>query len=122
MNATIPTTDPESTQARGRIAGRRKLVLPKLRPRHVLWSGGVVLLVAALFLGERYWTVGLFMESTDDAYVKADSTTVAPKVSGYIAEVLVDDNQPVKKGQILARIDDPPPDDLCRPHAILLES
>jgi membrane fusion protein, multidrug efflux system len=110
MNATIPTTDPESTQARGRIAGRRKLVLPKLtvkvRPRHALWSGGVVLLVAALLLGERYWTVGRFMESTDDAYVKADSTTVAPKVSGYIAEVLVDDNQPVKKGQILARIDD----------------
>jgi membrane fusion protein, multidrug efflux system len=46
------------------------------------------------------------MESTNDAYVKADSTTVAPKVSGYIAEVLVGDNQPVKKGQVLAQIDD----------------
>jgi membrane fusion protein (multidrug efflux system) len=38
--------------------------------------------------------------------VKADSTTVAPKVSGYIAQVLVEDNQPVKSGQVLARIDD----------------
>ncbi len=44
--------------------------------------------------------------STDDAYVQADNTTIAPKVSGYIAEVLVDDNEPVKAGQALARIDD----------------
>jgi membrane fusion protein (multidrug efflux system) len=112
MNASISTTQRESPEARDRtdIAGRRTAVLPKLtikvRPRHALWGGGVVLFVAALLLGERYWTVGRFMESTDDAYVKADSTTVAPKVSGYVAEVLVDDNQPVKKGQVLARIDD----------------
>jgi membrane fusion protein (multidrug efflux system) len=46
------------------------------------------------------------LESTDDAYVKADSTIIAPKVSGYLAEVLVGDNQPVKAGQLLARIDD----------------
>lgn len=53
-----------------------------------------------------YWTHGRFLVSTDDAYVKADYTSVAPKVSGYIAEVLVEDNQPVKAGQVLARIDD----------------
>ncbi len=47
-----------------------------------------------------------FFVSTDDAYVKADSTIVAPKVSGYLAEVLVEDNQPVKAGDVLARIDD----------------
>jgi membrane fusion protein, multidrug efflux system len=55
--------------------------------------------------GHYYWTTGRFMVSTDDAYVKADFTTIAPKVSGYIAEVLVADNQPVKAGQVLARID-----------------
>ena len=38
--------------------------------------------------------------------MKADSTIIAPKVSGYIAEVLVGDNEPVKAGQMLARIDD----------------
>jgi membrane fusion protein (multidrug efflux system) len=54
----------------------------------------------------RYWTVGRFLESTEDAYLKADYTTIAPKVSGYIAEVLVDDNQKVEAGQVLARIDD----------------
>ena len=56
--------------------------------------------------GYGYFTTGRYLESTDDAYVKADSTIISPKVSGYIAEVLVGDNQPVKTGQLLARIDD----------------
>jgi membrane fusion protein (multidrug efflux system) len=56
--------------------------------------------------GYGYLTTGRYLESTDDAYVQADSTIVSPKVSGYIAEVLVGDNQPVKAGQLLARIDD----------------
>jgi membrane fusion protein, multidrug efflux system len=53
-----------------------------------------------------YLTTGRYLETTDDAYVKADSTIIAPKVSGYIAEVQVKDNEPVKAGQLLARIDD----------------
>jgi membrane fusion protein (multidrug efflux system) len=70
--------------------------------------GGVALiaLVGIGYWGHGYWTVGRFQISTDDAYVKADSTTIAPKVSGYIGEVLVRDNEPVKAGQALARIDD----------------
>ncbi|WP_338828362.1 HlyD family secretion protein [Bradyrhizobium sp. 27S5] len=56
--------------------------------------------------GYYYITTGRYLETTDDAYVKADSTIIAPKVSGYIAEVLVSDNEPVKAGQTLARIDD----------------
>ena len=56
--------------------------------------------------GHYYFTTGRYLESTDDAYVKADSTIIAPKVSGYVAEVLVADNEPVKAGQLLARIDD----------------
>ncbi|MGY3534510.1 HlyD family secretion protein [Bradyrhizobium sp. USDA 4452] len=56
--------------------------------------------------GHYYLTAGRYLETTDDAYVKADSTIIAPKISGYIAEVLVTDNEPVKSGQLLARIDD----------------
>src|SRR6201995_2306806 len=56
--------------------------------------------------GHYYFTTGRYLETTDDAYVKADSTIIAPKVSGYIAKVLVADNEPVKAGQVLARIDD----------------
>jgi len=65
---------------------------------------GIVLGVSSF--GWHYWTVGRFEVSTDDAYVKADSTIVAPKVGGYLREVLVVDNQPVKAGQLLAKIDD----------------
>lgn len=53
-----------------------------------------------------YLTTSRYLESTDDAYVKADSTIIAPKVSGYIAQVLVGDNEKVKAAQILAKIDD----------------
>jgi membrane fusion protein (multidrug efflux system) len=67
-------------------------------------------LVAATTFGVRYWEVGRFQVETDDAYVQADSIIIAPRVPGYIAEVLVNDNQPVKAGQVLARIDDR---DLC---------
>jgi membrane fusion protein (multidrug efflux system) len=46
------------------------------------------------------------MQSTDDAYVQADFTTVAPQVSGTVVKVLVNENQPVKVGDLLATIDD----------------
>jgi membrane fusion protein (multidrug efflux system) len=62
-------------------------------------------LTGAAWYGFDYWTVGRYLVSTDDAYVRADSTTIAPKVSGYLHEVLVGDNQPVRAGQLLARID-----------------
>jgi membrane fusion protein, multidrug efflux system len=77
------------------------------RWRTLLLAGAAVIAVAAAGdFGWRYWTVGRFQESTDDAYVKADTTVIAPKVSGYLSEVLVRDNEPVKTGQPLARIDD----------------
>jgi len=63
-------------------------------------------LAAAADFGHYYLTVGRYLETTDDAYVKADSTIIAPKVSGYIADVLVGDNEKVKAGQLLAWIDD----------------
>jgi len=74
--------------------------------RLLLIGASVLALTGAGHYGWDYWTVGRFQVSTDDAYVKADSTTIAPKVSGYIASVLVGDNEPVKAGQVLAKIDD----------------
>jgi membrane fusion protein (multidrug efflux system) len=77
------------------------------RIRKLLLTGAAVAVLAgASWYGFDYWTVGRFLVSTDDAYVKADNTTVAPKVSGYLHEVLVGDNERVKAGQTLARIDD----------------
>jgi membrane fusion protein (multidrug efflux system) len=74
--------------------------------RLLLVGASVFALAGAGHFGWDYWTVGRFQVSTDDAYVKADSTTVAPKVSGYIASVMVGDNEPVKAGEVLAKIDD----------------
>src|SRR6185312_14597210 len=75
--------------------------------RRLLLAGvAVAVLAGASWYGFDYWTVGRFLVSTDDAYVKADNTTVAPKVSGYLHEVLVGDNERVKAGQVMARIDD----------------
>ncbi|MEH6691085.1 MAG: HlyD family secretion protein [Pseudorhizobium pelagicum] len=56
--------------------------------------------------GYAYVKVGRFTQSTDNAYVKTDFTTIAPKVSGYVAKILVRDNETVEMGQVLARIDD----------------
>jgi len=68
-------------------------------------GAAVAVLAGAAWYGWDYWTVGQYLVSTDDAYVKADNTTVAPKISGYLHEVLVGDNERVKAGQVLARID-----------------
>jgi membrane fusion protein (multidrug efflux system) len=84
----------------------------RLRPsRQAIKRAGLALVLAigvagAADFGYGYLTTGRYLESTDDAYVKADSTIVSPRVSGYLAEVLVGDNQPVTSGQLLARIDD----------------
>src|SRR6476659_701583 len=73
----------------------------------VLMAGAAAAVLAgAAWYGWDYWTVGQYLVSTDDAYVKADSTTIAPKVSGYLREVLVGDKEPVKTGEVLARIDE----------------
>ena len=74
--------------------------------RFLLAGTAVALLAGAAWYGWDYWTVGRYLVSTDDAYVKADNTTIAPKVSGYLSEVLVGDNEHVTAGQVLARIDD----------------
>ncbi|MBN3726145.1 HlyD family secretion protein [Burkholderia sp. Ac-20379] len=69
----------------------------------------IVIAVAALIGGAiwlvHWWTVGRFIEYTNDAYLQADSMTAAPKVSGYITDVYVRDNQTVKAGDPLVKLD-----------------
>jgi membrane fusion protein (multidrug efflux system) len=72
----------------------------------LLTGAALAVLAGATWYGWDYWTVGQYLVSTDDAYVKADNTTIAPKVSGYLHDVLVGDNERVRAGQMLARIDD----------------
>ncbi len=79
----------------------------RLRPKRMIL--GLVALIALGFAaqwGWHWWTNGRFEEATDDAFLQADKVTVAPKVGGFVAESLVTDNQPVKAGDVIARIDD----------------
>jgi membrane fusion protein (multidrug efflux system) len=70
------------------------------RKRNLILLGGVVLSTAAVAFGVYWMTVGRYLEQTDDAYVRADWIPISPKVSGYVAQVLVEDDQPVKAGDV----------------------
>ena len=79
----------------------------KFNFRRMLMAGAALaVLSGAVWYGWDYWTTGQYLVSTDDAYVQADNTTIAPKVSGYLRAVLVGDNERVRTGQVLARIDE----------------
>jgi membrane fusion protein, multidrug efflux system len=73
--------------------------------RLLLAAGTAGFIVAGAGYGEYYWRTGQFLISTDDAYVQAHSVLISPKVSGYLSAAPVDDNQPVKAGEVLAQID-----------------
>jgi membrane fusion protein, multidrug efflux system len=64
------------------------------------------LIAAGAWYGHGWWTVGRFIESTDDAYVGGEVTTIASKVAGFIDTIAVTDNQEVKAGDLLVKLDD----------------
>ena len=89
---TIPPPDRQSTR-------RRRLLMGVL---------GALILVAACVFGIPWIREMLNTVSTDDAYVNGHVTFVAPRVSGQISRVLVDDNYRVQKGELLAELDKEP--------------
>jgi membrane fusion protein (multidrug efflux system) len=113
QSTSLPTVPQLPTEPAKELVPAAETIVPPQAPakkdriRRVLLAGAAVALLAtASWYGSDYWTIGRFLVSTDDAYVKADNTTIAPKVSGYLNQVLVADNERVKSGQVLARIDD----------------
>jgi membrane fusion protein (multidrug efflux system) len=74
--------------------------------RPVVSAIGAVLLTFALSGGYVYLDYTRHFQSTDDAFIAARQTALAPKVSGYITAVPVTDNEHVVTGDVLARIDD----------------
>jgi membrane fusion protein (multidrug efflux system) len=80
----------------GRRPGKRTLAI----------VAGMAAVVVVALVGHRWWTEGRFLEDTDDAYVGADIVVLRPRVAGYIVEEHVLDNQPVRKGELLLKIDD----------------
>ncbi len=74
--------------------------------RRLLVGAGIIVVVLALGIWLiNYLLVGQYFVSTDDAYLAADSSLTAAKISGYVTAVAVNENQPVQQGQLLATID-----------------
>ncbi|HLH94061.1 MAG TPA: HlyD family secretion protein [Xanthobacteraceae bacterium] len=88
----------EAQPARARASRARKLLL--LGALALAIGGG------AGTYGYHWWTVGRFIESTDDAYVGAHNTTLEAKIAGYISTIAIEDNTRVRAGDVIATIDD----------------
>jgi membrane fusion protein (multidrug efflux system) len=88
----LPSAEP-------RPAGRRKLLMGGL---------GALILLLALVFGIPWIRFTLNTVSTDDAFVNGHVTFVAPRVHGQVAQVLVDDNMRVRKGDLLVELDKEP--------------
>jgi membrane fusion protein (multidrug efflux system) len=105
--------DEPPQRARGETAAEDTEDPAKERRRHrirlvAFAAFGALLLAAGIGYGWYWYTTGRFFESTDDAYTEADSTAISPQVAGTIAALLVTDNQQVRQGDLLLRIDDRP--------------
>ncbi|MEH3045690.1 HlyD family secretion protein [Sphingomonas adhaesiva] len=89
-------TDDDDSPQRRKLSGRARLILLAL--------AAIVLIVGGIWF-VRYQTVGQYRQDTNDARVEADMVTVAPRVAGNVAQLLVAENQDVAAGQPLLRID-----------------
>ena len=107
----IALNQPPIAKIEGRVPGPRVIageVMPprRSRRRFVLVAVLLAAIGAGGYYGFDWWTNGRFIVSTDDAFIGADMSMLAAKVSGLITEVDVNDNQRVVAGTLLARIDD----------------
>jgi membrane fusion protein (multidrug efflux system) len=78
----------------------------RLREHWIFATAVACVLLIAVIGGIAYWLDVRHYETTDDAFITARSFSIAPKVSGYVTDVPVTDNQHVNAGDLLARIDD----------------
>ncbi len=76
-----------------------------LRGRIVPVSVGLLTAVAVLIGGVVWWQAKQRFEKTDNAFVAADKASVTPQIDGFVAEVLVADNQAVRAGDVVVRLD-----------------
>lgn len=110
---TTPAVSPAATNGERRADSNRlnESRVPKRHLGALLRRAAVLALAAAALIvlakaGRDWWTTGRFIEETDDAYIGGNVTVISPEVSGFIARLAVDDNQMVRAGDLLIRLDD----------------
>ena len=109
----IPTLQPAREKLGGRLEleGETDLQSQKQNRGKLFKRAALVALIVFTGIGVTklaydWWTVGRFIESTDDAYIGGDVTVIAPKVAGFISQLAVTDNQQVHAGDLLVKLDD----------------
>jgi membrane fusion protein, multidrug efflux system len=80
---------------------------PRKLNRSRILLGAIALLVLAIggVYGQHWYVVGRFMESTNNAYLRADQVAMAPRVSGQVSDIYVKDNEEVVAGEPLLKVD-----------------
>jgi membrane fusion protein, multidrug efflux system len=106
-----PKIAPENSASRSALSCETDLLSPKKNRNAIFKRLVLVALLVVTGIGitkfaRDWWTVGRFIESTDDAYVGGDVTVIAPKVAGFISQLAVGDNQKVRAGDLLLKLDD----------------
>jgi membrane fusion protein (multidrug efflux system) len=79
---------------------------PKRNMRPVFFVIGALVLIAALYWGIKYFSYASIHQTTDDARVDANTVAITGKINERVNQILVDTNDPVKKGQLLVVLDD----------------
>ena len=86
-------------------APERASPLKSRKVRLGLLVGAIAILAAGVWWYLNYQSTGKYMQTTNDAFIQADSVIVAPKIAGYIDRVFVSENQAVRVGQPLVLLD-----------------
>lgn len=109
-----PVSEPEKLKARpvepaeeATLAPADDAAKPKsaIRKKAIIGVGALAIL-AGIYFGIHYFVAGRYMVSTDDAYVRANNTTVGAKIAGYVSKINVGDNARVGAGNVVFKIDD----------------
>src|SRR6201981_134976 len=98
MDTIVLERAPTSAPVKSRLRfGRKQLALAGL---------ALAIILGGIGYGRYWWTTGRFIESTDDAYVGGNVTTLSPHVAGCVSKILVKDNEFVKAGELVITLDD----------------
>jgi membrane fusion protein, multidrug efflux system len=90
---------------RGAVAVRPRLFSASRLRRLALAFAALALVSATVWYAQHWWTAGRYIETTDDAYVGGNVTPLAPHISGFVARILVADNERVQAGQLVIELD-----------------
>jgi membrane fusion protein, multidrug efflux system len=105
-------SSPQLPQTIAQITGPETTPRADGNARRLTRRSGLIATAAAIavviggWYGAQWWITGRYLVSTDDAYVRAHNTTLASKISGYLASIPIEDNATIRAGDVIATIDD----------------